>query len=160
MMWIYWVVAGVIIFLVAALTLGREARRLDGIAPRVTYEIDQAVHFVADRIPASTQSRLTHDELKFMISTHLNLLHRCGLMPEGVVDRKQDILKDFVIAEDSLVASLIMVGEQTGLYMIDDLDVAYITASHIQYLRAIGCLGPKVQGLSGRDSGQSETWFS
>ena len=71
-MWVYWVVAGVIVFLTAALTIGREARRLDAVAPRAAYQVDQAVSFVAECLPADTQARLTLDELQQLLVMHLN----------------------------------------------------------------------------------------
>ncbi|MEY3029750.1 MAG: hypothetical protein RL058_113, partial [Actinomycetota bacterium] len=58
------IVATVLVFAVAALTIGREARRLDAVAPRAVYEIDEATEFVADRLPPDTQARLTYEELR------------------------------------------------------------------------------------------------
>lgn len=151
MMWIYWVIAGVIIFVTAALTIGREARRLDRIAPRVTYQIEEAIHFVADRLPVSSQSHLTYEELNQLIVAHLNWLSSRGLLPEGVVDRQQDIMTTVVITEDYLVAYLMEVAEQLEFSIVNDVDIAHITTSHIQYLRAIGCLGPEAHRLSDGD---------
>ena len=56
-------------------TVGREARRLDAVAPRAVYQIDQAVSFVAERLPDETQARLTLGELESLMVSHINWLH-------------------------------------------------------------------------------------
>ena len=153
-MWIYWISGGVISFLIAALAIGREAHRLDRIAPRVTYQIEEAVDFVAKQIPLSTQSRLTFSGLNILIVAHMNWLHSLGLLPEGVIDREQDDSRDVLITENSLVAFLIGVAERSELHSINDVDLAHVTTSHIQYLRAIGCLGGEAQEISGGENAQ------
>ncbi|MFM8531817.1 MAG: hypothetical protein ACKOD2_19500, partial [Ilumatobacteraceae bacterium] len=59
MIWLFVAAAAVLVFLIAALTIGREARRLDALAPRAVYEIEEAVDFVAGVLPEVTQGRLT-----------------------------------------------------------------------------------------------------
>ena len=61
---VFAVIAAVLVFAIAAGVVGREAHRLDAVAPRVVYEIDNAVQFVADNLPAGTQARLTIDEVR------------------------------------------------------------------------------------------------
>ena len=56
--------AAVCVFAIAAIVIGREARRLDAVAPRAVYDVDQAVEFVSDMLPEVTQARLTPDELR------------------------------------------------------------------------------------------------
>ena len=56
---VFVVVSVVAVFVIAAVVIGREARRLDAVAPRVVYEIDLAVDWVASAVPPETQARLT-----------------------------------------------------------------------------------------------------
>ena len=141
-MWIYWVVAGVIIFLTAALTIGREARRLDAVAPRAAYQVDQAVSFVAERLPANTQARLTLDELQQLLVLHLNWMHSRGLLPVDVIDRPQHIDDDLVITEEALIAHLLGEAEAAGVALLDDVDVVNVVDAHLAYFDAIGAVGP------------------
>ena len=141
-MWIYWIVAGVIIFLIAALTIGREARRLDAVAPRAAYQVDQAVSFVAERIPAATQARLTLDELQQLLVLHLNWLHGRGLLPIDVIDRPQHIDTDLVVTEEALIAHLLGEAEAAGVALLDDVDVVNVVDAHLAYFDAIGAVGP------------------
>ncbi len=57
--WVFAVAAAVLVFVLAAVVVGREARRLDAVAPRVIYNVDEAVEFVSARLPDATQARLT-----------------------------------------------------------------------------------------------------
>ena len=71
----------VCVFVIAAVVIGREARRLDAVAPRAVYELEDAVAFVAARIPAGSQARLTFDEVRLLLVTHMRWLHARGLQP-------------------------------------------------------------------------------
>jgi hypothetical protein len=141
-MWVYWVVAGIIVFLTAALTIGREARRLDAVAPRAAYQVDQAVSFVAELLPANTQARLTLDELQQLLVLHLNWLHERGLLPVDVIDRPQHIDDQLVITEEALIAYLLGEAETIGVELLDDVDVVNVVDAHHAYFDAIGAVGP------------------
>ncbi len=129
------VLAAVAVFLIAALTVGREARRLDAVAP-------QAVDFVAALLPESTQARLTPEELNQLLVMHLNWLHGKGLMPEKAVDQRQTIDTPVVIAEDTLIGYLLGESERAGIEMLEDVDIVAITEAHLVYFDAIGAVGP------------------
>lgn len=145
MIWLFIVASAISVFLIAAITIGREARRLDAVAPRAVYEIEQAAAFVADILPESTQARLTMDELEQLLILHLNWLHARGLLPAGVVDRKQDIDVPVVISEDSLIAFLLGEAEKSGIAILDDVDVVSVTDAHLVYFDAIGAVGPRAE---------------
>lgn len=143
MIWLFVAAAAVSVFLIAVLTIGREARRLDALAPRAVYEIEQAVDFVAELLPESTQARLTPDELLAMLTAHLNWLHAKGLLPEKAVDHRQSIATPVVIAEDTLLAFLLGEADRLGIALIDDTDVVAVVDAHLAYFDAIGAVGPR-----------------
>lgn len=147
MLWVFVVVSALSVFVIAALTIGREAHRLDTLAPRAVYEIEQATAFVAEKLPSSTQSRLTLDELSRLLTLHLNWLHSKGLLPERVIDRRQDIVEDLVISEETLVGYLLGEAERAGVDILDDVDVVIVTDVHLQYFEAIGAVGPPAPPL-------------
>ena len=142
MLLIFSVLAGVCVFLIAALVVGREARRLDAVAPRAVYEIEQALQFVTDALPEITQARLTPDELAELLRLHLNWLHERGLQPERVVDRRQDIDQPVVVSEDALIAYLLGSAEAAGVQLLDDVDIVNVVDAHLAYFEAIGAVGP------------------
>lgn len=141
--WLFIAAAVVVVFLIASITVGREARRLDAVAPRAVYEIDRVVDFVADRLPSDTQSRLTMDELEALLRAHLRWLHAKGLQPSDVIDHRQDITTPLVIGEDSLSAFLLGEAELLGVDVLDDVDVIHVVEGHLAYFEAIGAVGPQ-----------------
>jgi hypothetical protein len=137
------VVLAVAVFAVAAIAIGREARRLDTLAPRAVYVLDEAVDFVAERLPPLSQAQLTHDEVRALLLAHMQWLYAKGLQPDDVVDRPQDMTDHPIVVEDTtLVGYLIGAGEQAGL-VLDDVDVAHVVEAHLAYFEAIGAVGPE-----------------
>jgi len=137
------VVAALLVFAIAAVTIGREARRLDSVAPRATYELEQATQFVADRLPSDAQARLTYAELRKLLVFHMRWLHDRGLQPEGVVDRRQDIVDEVVIDEQTVAAYLLGAAEQNRIEILEDVDVVHVVQAHLEYFNAIGAIGPQ-----------------
>ena len=138
----YAVVSAVLVFLIAAIVVGREARRLDAVAPRAVYEIEQALSFVSDALPEITQARLTPDELAELLRLHLVWLHERGLQPDRVIDRKQDIEQPIVVTDDALIAHLLGAAEAAGVQLLDDVDIVNVVDAHLAYFDAIGAVGP------------------
>jgi hypothetical protein len=134
-------VAAIVVFAIAAGTIGREAHRLDAVAPRAIYDIDEAVQVVADRVPAPSQARLTHDEVRQLLRIHMARLHHLGLQPLDVTDRRQDIVVPTFLEEVDEVAYVIGGAEANGLDVADE-DVSAVVAAHLAYLDEIGAVGP------------------
>jgi hypothetical protein len=137
------VIATALVFAIAAVIIGREARRLDSVAPRAVYELEQATKFVADHLPTDTQARLTFAELRKLLVFHMRWLHDQGLQPSGVVDRRQDIVDEVVIDEQTLTAFLLDAAEQNNIEILDDVDVVHVVKAHLEYFEAIGAIGPR-----------------
>ena len=135
------VVAAIAVFVIAAVVVGREARRLDSLSPRAVYVFDDAVTYVADHVPVTSQAHLTHDEVGEILRIHMNWLWEQGLAPEGVTDRPQDIEAAVVVDETDAVGYAIGQVEQAGLD-VDDIDVAAVIEAHQAYFDQIGAIGP------------------
>ena len=144
--WVFAALAAVIVFAIAAVVIGREAHRLDAVAPRVVYNLDEAVDFVSDRVPEATQARLTPTELEQLLTFHLRWLHAKGLQPRDVVDRRQDIDTPTVIDEDTLIGFILGEAEREGVDVVDDVDVVAVVDAHLAYFEAIGAVGPPAAG--------------
>ncbi len=140
---VFAVVAAVAVFVIAAATVGREAHRLDSVAPRAVYQLDEATDFVCDRLPEASQARLTPEEVEALLVIHLRWLHAKGLQPDRVVDRPQDISDQVVITEDSLIAYLIGEADGEGIELLDDVDAVAVADAHLAYFEAIGAVGPQ-----------------
>ncbi len=136
------ILATLLVFVIAAVTVGREARRLDSFAPRAVYELEQATKFVADRLPSDSQARLTFEELRKLLVFHMRWLHDNGLQPLGVIDRRQDIVEEIVISEETVTAYLLGAAEKNRIEILEDVDVVHVVQAHLDYFDAIGAVGP------------------
>lgn len=143
MTWVFAVVAALLVFAIAAGTIGREARRLDAIAPRSVYALDEAVDFVADRLPPDSQARLTPAEVEQLLIAHLRWLHEQGLQPDKAVDARQAIDERVLVTEDALVAYLLGAAAEMGVELLDDVDAVNVVDAHLAYFDAIGAVGPQ-----------------
>jgi len=139
---VFVLITAVVVFVIAAVTVGREARRLDAVAPRAVYQLDQAVVFAADRLPAESQARLTPDELRALLVSHMNWLHSKGLLPPDVIDARQNIDTPVVVADETLIGFLLGEAERIGIEMLEDTDLVAVTEAHLAYFDAIGAVGP------------------
>ena len=137
------VIAALLVFAIAAGAIGREAHRLDAVAPRAVYQLDEAVDFVADRLPAESQARLTPEEVDELLRAHLRWMHEQGLQPDKAVDARQQIDETLVISEDALVAYLLVEAERIGVDLLDDVDAVNVVDAHLEYFEAIGAVGPQ-----------------
>ena len=145
--WVFLAAAAVCTFVIAAVVVGREAHRLDAVAPRSVYMIDEVVEFVAEYLPVGTQARLTPSELEQLLTFHMRWLHAKGLQPTNVVDRRQDIADLVIVGEDDLTAYLLAEAERAGIEILDDVDVVHVVDAHLAYFEAIGAVGPKAIDL-------------
>jgi hypothetical protein len=140
--WLFAGLAAIATFAIAAGTIGREAHRLDAVAPRAVYQLDEAVDYVADRLPADSQARLTPAEVEALLTAHLRWLHEKGLQPDRAVDVRQTIDEDVVLSEDALVAYLLAEVEQLDIDLVVDVDAVNVVDAHLAYFEAIGAVGP------------------
>ena len=140
---VFAVVAALGVFVIAAVSVGREAHRLDAVAPRVVYQLDEAVDFVCDRLPEESQARLTPEEVQQLLVFHMRWLHGQGLQPDDVVDAPQSIAEPLVITEDALTAWLLGQAEANGVELLDDVDAVNVVEAHLEYFEAIGAVGPQ-----------------
>ena len=139
---VFAIVAALAVFVIAATVIGREAHRLDALAPRAVYDLDEATSFVADRLPTESQARLTYAELRKMLAMHMAWLESKGLQPRDVIDRRQDITESVIIAEDELTAYLLGNAADARIEVLDDVDVVHVVRAHLDYFEAIGAVGP------------------
>ena len=144
---VFGIVSALTVFAIAAVVVGREARRLDAVAPRVVYEIDQAVEFVSEALPENTQARLTSTEVRALLLGHLNWMSERDLLPRDVIDRRQSIDTPVVADETALAAYLLSESAARGVDVLDDVDVVFVLDAHNAYLGAIGAVGPQADSL-------------
>ena len=160
MVWVFAVVAALLVFAIAAATVGREAFRLGHTPPPTIFDFDEAVIVVADALPVEAQGRLTYDDVRELVGAELDHLRRKGLLglpgeepgstgagdDDGEPD--QPVLPDqpdVVVVDDDSVANAMREADAAGLDVSDDDVFLVIDALHA-YLAEIGAVGPRAQG--------------
>lgn len=135
--------------MIAAYAVGREARRLDAIAPRAAWSLDEAVDFVADCLPAESRARLTPGELRTLLVLHMRWLHARGLQPAGVVDLPQTLgtSAEVVVRDDDVTAWLLGEAPGAGVGILDDVDAVHVVDAHLAYFAEIGAVGPRASSI-------------
>jgi hypothetical protein len=145
--WLFVVLAAVLVFAIAAATVGREAFRLGHQPPPTIFDLDEAVAYVGDALPLESQARLTYDEVRELIVAELDHFERRGMLapPGADVELAHGDTPDVVLADDDAVAVGLAEAEQAGLDVSDEDVFHVITALH-GYLSEIGAVGPPAAG--------------
>lgn len=136
------VIGALIVFAIAFGVVGREAHRLDAIAPRNVYIDLEAVDYVAATLTPAVQERVTPEELYELLTAHLHWMWSKGLIPARSVDQRQTIDRPVVMDDIGATGYLIGEAERLGID-VDDVAVAEILDGHLAYLDEIGAIGPQ-----------------
>ena len=137
---VVWIaLAAVVVFVIAAVVVGRETGLLAEAPPRPVFEVDEAVLWIADRLPDDVTARVSHLEVRSVVEQAVN--HQRLWEPTDT---------------DRLVTD-----EETWAYVVErvELDgeaVGQILAVHARYLTAIGAAGPVAFPPPERGGGPAE----
>jgi hypothetical protein len=142
MLLIYVLAAAVLVFVVAAVAVGWETRRLDDRAPQTIFDPDEAVEWVANRLPFEISAVLSHDDVRRILDWNLEYFRSKGVSGNG--------------SSPSIDTSVVVGGSETVAYVLDKAAAAGTdyTASQIHavldaqlsYFEAIGAIGPEAPG--------------
>lgn len=143
---LYGLVAVAIVFAIAAVVIGREARRLDAVPPRPTFDLDAAVRWVADHLPFEVSAVLSHDDVRQIIDWNLEYFRIKGVSGNGHSARS--------------AGPVVVGGAETVNYVLERADaigspytptqVHAVLDAQMTYLEAIGAIGPEVPPGEGR----------
>ena len=64
---VFAVLAALAVFVIAAVLVGRETWRLDASPPRPVFDMDEAVVWIADRLPESVAGQLSHGDVRRIV---------------------------------------------------------------------------------------------
>lgn len=140
MLLVYAFVALGIVFAIAAVVVGREARRLDAVPPSPTFDLDEAVEYVANHLPFEVAAVLSHDDVRRILDWNLAFFRSKGVSANG---------SGVAITETPIVVG----GGEAVEYVRDravqaaaEYDAEQIRAvleAQMAYLEAIGAIGPQ-----------------
>ena len=156
MIWVVVAVVVVLSFVVAAVVIGAETRRLSRQRHLPVYRLEEAATFVADNLPFEAAAQLTHDEVGTLLRWHLNALQFQPGSMLGELDLDQPDDGDgwpLVVSDQDTVAALSRRARREGIDVTTP-DVAAVVATHHAYLQAIGAIGevPRPTEIDGSES--------
>ncbi|HEX9682988.1 MAG TPA: hypothetical protein VGA13_07895 [Acidimicrobiales bacterium] len=137
-----------LVFVIAAVVIGREAHRLDAQPPRAVFNLEEAVEFVARQLPFEVSAEISYDEVRSLLRWHLEFLRRQGATGNG--DGSQSpapILVGGVEAVDHLLNR----AEATGM-ALESRHAHAVVDAQLAYLETIGVVGPVAEAPDGEDA--------
>lgn len=142
---VFVVIALVVVVAIALIAVGGVTARLAGSPPTSVFQLEEAVQFVAERLPDELTARLSYDDVRTLIGWHLDYLRAKGVA--GVSDHDLEAMPPgpIVTADDEAVAYVLGRAEEAGVDL-DDVEVVEVLEAELDYLRVIGAIGPEVPG--------------
>ena len=152
MTWIFLLLGLVIVVVIGLVVLGRETARLSDVARPAVFDMTEAIDFIADRLPADTQARISHDDVRWVLLADADLLEDATAEPViappdplvgGLIEDLVDGIGDRqVVDEDAAVARILELADASGRELAD-VDIVAILDARLAYLGAIGAIGPE-----------------
>lgn len=134
------IVVGVLIFLIvfaiAAGTIGRETHRLAESPPAPSFELVDAVDFISERLPEEVAAVVSYVDVRDLVTWHLELLQKAGL--EQKVGGTDELL---IVDDETTIDALVLRGAEAGR-AFEPAHVGAVLDGELAYLQAIGAVGP------------------
>ena len=143
MIWLFVVLSGLVAFVVAAVAVGSVTAAQAGKARPAVYDLDRAVDFVADRLPADVTAQISYDDVRQILLWHLDHLAAKGLASYSVDAAVDESL--VVLGDDEPLAYILGRADESDRELTDEQVVAVLAAQD-DYYRAIGAVGSVVSG--------------
>ncbi len=140
-MWLWVVLAVLGTFVIAAVSVGVVSGSLARRPRRSVYDIEEAVEFVADRLPDELTAQVSYDDVRSVLLFHCDYLAAKGVASERTADDIGSAL--VVVPDDEPTAWVLGKVTDAGLDLADD-QVVQILDAELAYYQAIGAIGPQL----------------
>jgi hypothetical protein len=138
---VFIVITAVLVVALALVAVGRVTWRLQDQAPPAVYSVDEAVDFVADRLPDEVTAQLSFDDVREILQWHVEYLADRGVAVGKGDDRL--VAGPLVAAEDDALAYVLGKAADANIEA-DDVWVVQVLDANEEYLRAIGAIGEAI----------------
>jgi len=143
MTWLFIILSALVSFVVAAVSVGSVVARQVDKPRRALYDIEEAVEFVAERLAPEVTAEISFDDVRSILTFHLDYLTDRGIASYRTDDEVNANL--VVVGDDEPIAYILGRADATELAVTDEQVVAVLAAQQ-QYYEAIGAFGPEVAG--------------
>jgi len=130
--------AAALVFVIAAVVVGREARRLAAKAPGRVFEFEDAVTWVCDHVNDEVSAVLSPDDVRRILNWHLEYFRIKGVSSNGASPKVEGPV---VVSGAETVDFVLRRAEADGM----DYTPAQVHAvldAQMTYLESIGAVGP------------------
>ena len=145
-MGLFWILLGMgVVFVIAAVVVGRETGRLSAEPPRPVFDLDEAVDWVAAHLPDEVTAELSHDDVRSILRWNLEYFRSKGVSGNG--SSASAPAQDIVVGGGETVDHVLVRAQELGLAYTAP-QVHAVLDAQMTYLQAIGAVGP---GRPGED---------
>ena len=138
------VLAGVAVFITAAIAVGGAVNRTGAQPPPVVLQLDDAVDWIADRLPYEVAAEISHGDVRSVLLWQLDYFETIGLArPHGAELGGESVPADHleVVADEDAAVDYAMERAASERSDISPLHVVCVLDLQMQYLRSIGAVG-------------------
>lgn len=140
---VFVILAVLIVVAIGLVAVGAVTGRLAEEPRRSVFDLDEAVDYVADRLPDDVTAVLSYDDVAQILAWHLDYLEQKGVAGESDHDLEELPQGPIVTADDEAVAYVIGRAADIGTDLTD-VHVFEVLSVEEDYLRAIGAIGREV----------------
>jgi hypothetical protein len=137
------IICSLITFVIATVTVGREARRLDSFSPVPVYDVEKAVAFVAERLPEDVSARVSFWDVRKILDFSRDDHDAFGLSSESlIVHGPKHVVDDLVVVSDDRLDRIAQRAVEEDL-AVTAIDIDAVLQAELHYLESIGAVGPQ-----------------
>ena len=139
------IVAAVIVFAIAAATVGSTVARLAAQPTTAVLKLDEAVDWIADRLPFEVAAQISHDDVRRILQWHLDYFDDVGLASEYGEELAGEVVPadhEPVVAEADQAVDYVVSRAMEDGRGIEPLHVVCVLDLQLKYLDEIGAIGP------------------
>jgi hypothetical protein len=127
----------VLVFVIAAVAIGRETHRLDAMPPAPSFELVYAVDWIAERLSPEISAQISYEDVRDIIDWHLQELSSHGVEQHVSTSDAQLVVVDDNAAVDAVMFRAVSEGRE-----FRPEHVKAVLDGELAYLEAIGAVGP------------------
>lgn len=151
---VFIVVTVLVVAAIGLVSVGRVTAQLEAQPPPSLFDMDEAIEFVAERLPFEVSAQLSYDDVAQIIGWQLDYLEQKGVAApteQQLVDEQAAGTAPLVADDDEGLAYVIgratdAAAEDDGEIEIDDVQIVAVVVQFMDYLEAIGAVGTPVEG--------------
>ena len=144
MEWIFFLVGALVVVLIAFVAVGQAVGQLEVERNPAVYDLNDAVLWIAHRLPDEVTARISFDDVALLLSWHLDWFQEVGVASRHGQELATDQARiDGAIATDEAAIDAI-VARSLAAGGPEAVDVVCVLDLQMKYLTAIGAVGDEV----------------